>query len=753
MVPHMKQQGRDGAAGRHDELGYSERLNDDDTASAVSKVRRRGSSRARNAPSVCSSVRGSNITISGLRLRRASQLAGGRRRGPSTPVPSWKLVGDIEHVGALALGRHSDAQHHHHHLQAERPSAATVSARRLAAALWELQAVPLSRGGVPHSRDSHHRQHSKSSANVKQSELISQPQSPASSRMSEGLLKGPLTQNKMEPSRRAFPAAKPSPTMKALLKELAQGPTTSNEFVKVLNHVRMLEDQHRSSNLLVEKLHRELDQSRSKLQELLQIEKEHSVEVEEITKKLVEERAVWQERKKENVRLAVQSAQEELYHERKAKGRLESLHKRLAKEFQELNKALGKALHDLERERKARELMEDVCDELAREIGEDKARVEEMKRESAKVREEVEEERKMLQMAEIWREERVQMKLMEAKLELEEKNTALDKLRGELEAFLKAKRVAATGHHMPVDTRQDEHSRLVQEAILGHNLADPFHPIEARAPARHSIDSRLSNLNGAKQNAKEIEEDNGSSAGEDDLHSISISNELLSKQDRLQRSRFQHHQRDGGDRDRRSSNRSISVAERYKHTQEGQHQGLQRSKSSQLREGDRHIDRYLADMQGTPWIEDKAERREWSEGQHPVCGDDNAWPSENEGSQGHPSFSPRPGGRMRTEPYEESNNLESSGTNAAWLRQIVESSRDLPATSAFAPMHHQLYAKSSPTCHWNHFWSSPGPGSPRQAKSKGSSEMSGSLRDNSLKAKLLEAKLEGEQARFRAGMG
>ncbi|KAJ4954435.1 hypothetical protein NE237_011218 [Protea cynaroides] len=77
-------------------------------------------------------------------------------------------------------------------------------------------------------------------------------------------------------------------------------------------------------------------------------------------------------------------------------------------------------------------LMEEVCEALARNIGEDKAEVEELKRESAKVREEVEKEREMLQLADVLCEERVQMKLSEAKFQFEEKNAAVDKLRNEL---------------------------------------------------------------------------------------------------------------------------------------------------------------------------------------------------------------------------------------------------------------------------------------------------------------------------------
>ncbi|KAJ1422393.1 hypothetical protein SESBI_13017 [Sesbania bispinosa] len=78
-------------------------------------------------------------------------------------------------------------------------------------------------------------------------------------------------------------------------------------------------------------------------------------------------------------------------------------------------------MQDYEKERKARELVEEVCDELANEIGEDKAEVEVLKRESMKLREEVEEERRMLQMAEVWREEHVHMKLIDAKVALNEK--------------------------------------------------------------------------------------------------------------------------------------------------------------------------------------------------------------------------------------------------------------------------------------------------------------------------------------------
>ncbi|XP_034895003.1 protein BRANCHLESS TRICHOME [Populus alba] len=90
----------------------------------------------------------------------------------------------------------------------------------------------------------------------------------------------------------------------------------------------------------------------------------------------------------------------ELEYERKARKKLETMSKRLAKELAE--------------ERRGREALERVCEELAREISCDKEEIDHMKRE-------MEEERKMLRMAEVLREERVQMKLAEARMLFEEK--------------------------------------------------------------------------------------------------------------------------------------------------------------------------------------------------------------------------------------------------------------------------------------------------------------------------------------------
>jgi hypothetical protein len=126
-------------------------------------------------------------------------------------------------------------------------------------------------------------------------------------------------------------------------------------------------------------------------------------------------------------------------------------------------------LQDYEKERKARELMEEVCDELAKEIADDKAEVEALKRETLKTREEIEEERKMLQMAEVWREERVQMKLLDAKLSLENKYKELSELQTRLEAFVRGK----CGHDVTKEAVRE--AEILMEAVSSakfHNMKE-----------------------------------------------------------------------------------------------------------------------------------------------------------------------------------------------------------------------------------------------------------------------------------------
>ncbi|PUZ65345.1 hypothetical protein GQ55_3G216000 [Panicum hallii var. hallii] len=186
----------------------------------------------------------------------------------------------------------------------------------------------------------------------------------------------------------------------------------------------------------VSALKEELMQARNRIQELEAESLSAKKKLDHLVRNLAEEKASWRSREHDKVRRIVDAVKGDLNRERKNRQRAEFMNSKLMDELSELKLLAKRYLQDYEKERKARELMEEVCDELAKEIADDKAEVEALKHESMKVRDEVEEERKMLQMAEVWREERVQMKLVDAKLTLDSKYSQLTELQAILEAFL-----------------------------------------------------------------------------------------------------------------------------------------------------------------------------------------------------------------------------------------------------------------------------------------------------------------------------
>lgn len=114
----------------------------------------------------------------------------------------------------------------------------------------------------------------------------------------------------------------------------------------------------------------------------------------------------------EMARAQVAELKAKVEYERKARKKLESMNKKIARELSE--------------EKKGREALERVCEELANHISSDKAEIN-------RLRKEMEEERKMLRVAEVMREERVQMKLTEAKYLLEDKLLELEATKIKLE--------------------------------------------------------------------------------------------------------------------------------------------------------------------------------------------------------------------------------------------------------------------------------------------------------------------------------
>lgn len=233
--------------------------------------------------------------------------------------------------------------------------------------------------------------------------------------------------------------------VKTRLKDVSNALTTSKELLKIINRMWGQEDRPSSSMSLISALHAELERARLQVNQLIQEQRADQNEIGYLMKCFAEEKAVWKSKEQEVVEAAIESIAGELEVERKLRRRFESLNKKLGKELAETKASFLKAVKDLETEKRARVVIEQVCDELARDISDDQAEVEELKRESATVREEVEKEREIMQLADVLREQRAQLKLSEAKHQLEEKNSAVDKLRSQLEVFLGTKKAKEKG--------------------------------------------------------------------------------------------------------------------------------------------------------------------------------------------------------------------------------------------------------------------------------------------------------------------
>ncbi|XWS61684.1 hypothetical protein CRYUN_Cryun07bG0146900 [Craigia yunnanensis] len=220
---------------------------------------------------------------------------------------------------------------------------------------------------------------------------------------------------------------------------------TSTELLKVLNHIWSLEEQHASNISLIKALKMELDHARVGIKELLRDQQADRHELDDLMKQIAEDKLVRKSKEQDRIHAAVQSVRDELEDERKLRKRSESLHRKLAREVSEAKASLSNALKDLERERKSRKLLEDLCDEFARGI---KSYEEEVHTLRQKSDEDwagtADHDRLILHISESWLDERMQMKLEEAQSGFTEQNSIVDKLGFEIEALLQAKRIGTS---------------------------------------------------------------------------------------------------------------------------------------------------------------------------------------------------------------------------------------------------------------------------------------------------------------------
>ncbi|KAJ4830053.1 hypothetical protein Tsubulata_009663 [Turnera subulata] len=505
------------------------------------KIRKRGCSSS--ASSSASSV------VQKYRFKRAILV--GKRGGSTTPVPTWKLMGRTittprsrtpsSAFPAVDSPRSQDGNTRGKHQHQHQP----VSARKLAATLWEMNEMPSPRvkpaeekrlrkearareraasaaaaaatatrsarsGSLPpHLSDPSHSpvsermdrsgtgsRHRRASSISQRLRLMDQHVAPFDSVSNASVME-------IDVRSRAQTPRGSTTGVKTRLKDVSNALTTSKELLKIINRVWGNEDRPSSSLSLISALHAELERARLQVNHLIQEQHSDQNDINYLMKCFAEEKAAWKNKEQKVVEAAIESIAGELEVEKKLRRRFESLNKKLGKELAETKAFLIKSVEELESEKRARVVMEQVCDELARDIGDDKAEVEEIKRESVKLCEEVEKEREMMQLADVLREERVHMKLSEAKYQLEEKNAAVDKLRNQLEAFLGPRKSKDKGRSSFGHKTDDEITKYLSKTrFVSHQteeneddgeVEDGVHGEESAESDLHSIELNMDN--------------------------------------------------------------------------------------------------------------------------------------------------------------------------------------------------------------------------------------------------------------------
>lgn len=226
----------------------------------------------------------------------------------------------------------------------------------------------------------------------------------------------------------------------------------------------LLEDQVKTVSF-VSALQAELVQARLYIHNLEYEVRSSRKRVKYLARKLGVERTLQQNKEHDKIFALIDDLKVQLSRERKKLQKMDVINSQLVNELAEAKLSAMQSVQKHEDEKRTRKLLEEVCHELARKTGESEAEVEAMRIEMMKIREEVEEERNMLQVAEVLREERVQMKLFDAKLALESKYSQLNKLITVLETFLRSRSTS-------LDIRELKQAELIGQVVKAVSIQD-----------------------------------------------------------------------------------------------------------------------------------------------------------------------------------------------------------------------------------------------------------------------------------------
>ncbi|KAH6779937.1 hypothetical protein C2S52_011174 [Perilla frutescens var. hirtella] len=401
----------------------------------------------------------------------------GKREGKSTPSPTWKF-GLVQPDGTLIQDYNFSTNLN------------TLSARKLGANLWGMEPQPNHRVAKINKNGpilSDHRLNPKESAtspskqetsSINFRKQLAASQAQHNARVDKvGQAQQPLSPASCSGSMEMAPlgsAVSPNSSFVSNGKfgESSYNLKTSTELLKVLNRIWSLEEKHALDMSLVKTLKRELEQSQAQNQELMQDKKRDQNEIDHLMKQITEYKVT---RKKEQQRIkdAVKLVEDKLEDELKLRRHSEKRHHKLGKELLQMKSSFSNVLRELDRERKARILLEDLCDEFAKGIRDHEQEVRFIKHKYCKDQMGREgNDRLILHISEAWLDERTQMKLADI-CDISGQQSALDKLCLEIEAFLREKQSDSSGKNVDTSSKSPSLSRAHPHSLESFHLNEP----------------------------------------------------------------------------------------------------------------------------------------------------------------------------------------------------------------------------------------------------------------------------------------
>uniref|UniRef100_A0ACD5V8U1 Uncharacterized protein n=1 Tax=Avena sativa TaxID=4498 RepID=A0ACD5V8U1_AVESA len=277
----------------------------------------------------------------------------------------------------------------------------------------------------------------------------------------------------------------------AHLQDMYHSLTAAKELAGVLGNLWGPGVLNPSTTSLLSALRSELEIARTHTWQLAKEQSRHrGDEVALLKKRLVAEARAWKSKQREKVAATVRVVAGELEGEKRSRRRAERVNAKLGKALAETGSSLEAAERELEMERRSRERLEKMCNELVRGGASSS---------SSRAHEELDKEREMLRLADELREERVQMKLLEARLQLqfEEKNAVVEQLRGELESFRESKTQdhqepsdagASHGHHASEAEGANGIARVADNKNTDREGGDDREEVDSQGSDMHSIE-------------------------------------------------------------------------------------------------------------------------------------------------------------------------------------------------------------------------------------------------------------------------